>query len=381
MLFYIDRSVTDYINNEEVQEALFKLAHARKDGIHLVYSESDTFRKIYKCNELDPKTRKIYNKIASKSRKRYWHLKQFKRRIVLMGGADKIEVNEVEDFREIKIPIEMLVNHKLVNEPILILEDISDFKVYTYIAKYVIKNKKYGKLDLKFNCIPGSGGGIKEVFKRKIEESYFVFSIADTDKKCPNGHKGSTIVPLINEYNRIKDSCLGEVFFDEYSEVENLVPTYYYDMIYSSEKSINEVAQEEASVTLDDENKFNKIIKWDELKKYIIKNNRFDIIRYFDYKEGIKVKILKDTNCKDYWSEILSELNSEFDINSYTCIDDSNKNNILIEGFNSKILKKVYDKMENSSDIESIIDKELLELWENIGTCLLEWGCSGEVIR
>lgn len=384
MLFCIDESVLGVLKDERVKDALANLAMSRKKGKHIIYATKKVLDELSRSNELDKMQKDVFKKINSKSVKLKSYLKEFNRRIELTAVNDKISKYKDEFGKQVvKVPIYFLEDFNLVSECMIVLEDINDYKVYKYITDYVLNRRNLTDINIDFNKIPGSGGGIKKVFEEKTKENKnTVISIADTDKTNPNDGMGSTIIPLISYYNNNKNTCLGEVFFREYHEVENLIPEFCYEELGGLTK--DEIESYLETATTCEENKCLDIpIGWRTFQLNVYRLDRKDILKYFDFKKGIRLTNLKKENGEKYWSKILCDIGINFNLDDYKPINKDNKDMKIINGFNDKVLDSAFKVLEGtkSSSLDSLLNEDLKKLWDDIGSFLLDWGCGTIPIR
>ncbi|WP_055669438.1 hypothetical protein [Desnuesiella massiliensis] len=384
MLFCIEESILDVLQDERVKDALSNLAMARKKGKHLIYASRKVLEELIRSSELDKFPRDVFLRLNSRSSKLKAYLNEFDRRIELVSDISIVQKYIDKDGKQvIKLPIYFLEELNLVTESMLILEDINDYKMYKYIVDYALAKRNLTDVKVNFNIIPGAGGGISKVFLEKIKDcKHLVISIADTDKTSPNESLGPTIRPLIRYYNRIKNKCLGEAFYSEYHEVENLIPQFCYEklgLLTDSEiKSYIEVAttslvKEELKIP----------IEWKVFQLNVYKLKRQDVFKYFDYKKGITLTNFKNIHGEEYWSKILSDIGVKFNIDDYKPIDDINKGTLVINGFNDNVLNTTFEILgeTNLNLLDTLLSEELKILWVNIGDFLINWGCGGIPIR
>jgi hypothetical protein len=384
MLFCLDESILKVLKDERVKDALSNLAMARKKGKHLIYGTREVLDALGQSVELDKRQKDVFIKLSSKSSKLKAYLNEFDRRVELVGNNDIIsKYIDGNGKQVIQVPIHLLEELNLVTESMLILEDINDYKMYKYIAEYVLYRRNLTDVKFSFNIIPGSGGGIKKVFEEKIQgNKNLVISIADTDKICPDQGLHDTIRPLVKFHKSIKDTCLGEVFYSEYHEVENLVPQFCYEQLVGLTK--NEIESYlEVATTSTKTNKLGIPIDWRTFQLNIYRVNREDVFKYFDYKEGIRLTNFRCIHGEKFWSKLLSDLGSDFSISNFAIIDKENKNTKIINGFNDKVLNNTFEILSETdlSVLDKLLTQELQYLWTCIGNFLLDWGCGGIPMR
>lgn len=384
MLFCLDESILSVTNDEKVKDALANLAMARKKGKHLIFAEKFVLEKLSNDHNLNERDRIIFKKLFQRSYKLKNYLNIFDIRVELISQENVIEKYNDSDGKEvIKLSIQYLEDPDLVSETMLLLEDENDYKLYGYIADYLLYQKLLTDIKVKFNLIPGAGSRIGDIFVEKAQtEQFFVLCIADTDKKSPHEKMGNTIKTLLKKYNKIKRKCLGKVYYGEYHEVENLIPPKIYEeylgICYDEKQKYLESAQ-----TCENKEKENIPLKWKEFDFQICYLNKLDSFKYFDYKRGITVSNFKNINGEKYWNSITARMNLNFDSNRYKPINEDNENIIVIEGFNNKIFDSVIDilKMTNIDEVKYIIMDEMKSDWEKVGKILISWGCCGLPIR
>lgn len=371
MVFYLDESIIGRLNEEIVQEALSNIGHAVKSGIHILYCERKVLEVLYKSEFLDDGTKRIYKKffLSGSEMKEYFNSTKFY--VQLIGEKQIIKKEQIMDKNILKMSIDYLIETTLLNEVMIICEDIDDYyNVYGKIGEYYLYKNKIDKLKIRLNAVSGSGSGISNSFKKKMDENkYFVIAIADTDKIAPKDDIGKTLKDLLEEYNKIKDKCLGEIFYSKFNEVENLIPMYIYEKeIKLSDDEIESYI--ESAITKEVIDFKENTISFKDFLLLLHREKREDMTNYFDFKKGLDRKRYNKKEVKEYWKGIIEDSGLKESM--------LKEDGYIIERYAKRPMNKLSNllKEESVRIIDEKLGREKKELWEEIGMFLYSWGCA-----
>lgn len=288
--------------------------------------------------------------------------------VKLIGDSSVIKKEISENKFVLKMSIDYLVEMTLINEVMIICENIDDYDVYKRIAEYYLYTKKLSKLRVRLNEVSGSGSGISNSFTKKINQNkYFVIAIADTDKIAPKDEIGQTLQVLKEEYEKIKDYCLGDIFYSNYNEVENLIPLYVYE---KELKLLNDEIENYIETAVSSNCNARKTnITFREFLLIMHKEKREDIANYFDFKKGLNRDRYNKPEVEEYWKKIIEVSGLKVEILNNSCI---------IDKYAKRPINKVINIFNNETieNIDSRIDNHKRELWYEIGEFLYSWGCA-----
>lgn len=373
MLLYLDEGIIERLKEEKVQNAINNIGYSIKNRMHILYSERSVLEKLYKSENLSEETRRIFKNLFNRSVEMKLYMSYTNSYIKICGEQNIISNKFENDKNQIIVSIDYFEEITLLNEVIILLENMKDYDVYKKIAEYFIYVNKLNNVGIRFNDMTGGGSGISDAFSRKLSNNkYSVIAISDTDKKAPNDVIGRTLKDLIEVYERFKENCIGELFYSEdYGEVENLIPKYIYEMAINLMKDEIESYRMTAATT---DKKFRNIpISFKEFLIKLSNSNREDTLRFFDFKKGLTIDVLrKSDGVNKYWTRLLSEFGiSEQDLSIW----DSKIN--IIENYQKRPINSLVKLLENESveDLSEKIEDDKKDLWNEIGRFLYSWGC------
>lgn len=377
MLFYIDESIINRLNEENVRSAIDNLVHAIKYGMHILYSERRILEALYKSEFLSEETKAIFKKLFFNCSEMKECMNSVQSYIKVVGNSEQV-YKENTSKAIINIPIDYLIDMTLLGEVMLIFEDIDDYEVYKRICEYYLYSKKLDKLKIRLNEVSGSGSGISNSFIKKVnQKKYFVIAIADTDKKAPEDEFGRTLRDLVDEYEKVKHECLGNIFYSNFSEVENLIPTYIYEQEINL--SNEEITSYKESAVTTSVNNGKTYISFKEFLLIMHREDRKDMTNYFDFKKGLNILTLNKSECvKKYWKDILYASGLESEV-----LAKLNGDQCVIDNYAKRPLKKVINifKEESIVNIDAKMDADKKVLWNEIGQFLYSWGCATRPMR
>lgn len=342
MLIKIDDSVGEFLKNtnlEEDNKYLIKifnnLAKTNSEGNHIVTGSFNTIKIIKNLESLDVSSRLtfevIFNKISTNGR--YETL-----------VSDYILLKDPSsDFRKyccsennnnvFEVPINYFDEYKKLNNTMFICEDINDFKFYRNITNLFIVNVM--KINnIKINLSFGNGGGARseKVYEQYIKDKQIILVIADSDKRYPDDKDGQTLQKLRRIYSFYNSETITDLLGLSVREKENLIPPSIYLLSAngSAKKSL-------------------------ELLKIIENSNSSDILRFFDYKDGLSSDKIKNEGELNFFRDLILESHKQASSSKEQNLKtDLNKINFLIGGVGKKISEQF-----NCNFLEMNLNEEL----------------------
>lgn len=384
MLILLSNSVIDNRKNEPLFfDCLRILMQAYKEGLHLIYISVSKVNDLINDEELDAITRSIlnhYNYHEAKQASNYFNY--FNKVInIINSNIDENESLNAEHniiFKNIKISKFTKSGH--IQPTVLVGEDDNDSEAFKYIGKYYLKSKKLN-LNLNFHEQAGGGQNTHKRYKKLYnkEEEPITLCILDSDKKTPkHTHYGDTAKKVIDAHNSLfvtsKNFKCNYYVIDGFLEIENILPTHFYDIKYGECPDKKDIKQQ-----------LKNIASVDPIA-----------IHYLDYKLGIKCySITKNSDLfKEYWHPILENIHNHniqanctlnCTLKGAECNKKDDCHYKLITGYGTKILEDFLQySSEFDKDIVKIISSEsevIQKNWNIIGKELASWGCSNRLIR
>ncbi|ATV45822.1 hypothetical protein [Pectobacterium brasiliense] len=245
-------------------------------------------------------------------------------------------------------------------KPKLVLEDINDYKVYSYICNwYKRKNGVLAEQKLSLDVEHGGGARTTSVCENYFSAGKIVFSICDSDAKYPGdttNHKTATDLKDLFS----KKININYLYVLNCQEVENLIP-------FSILKQIANKTQLPAINFIE----------------HIVNVNP-DYYFFIDLKNGFKynsVFPMKDTPYSVHWGKLFENFNCEYYKSELEKIKSKESpSNASIICKLSSMLPHAIEKM-SISPIDIEIEPYLIEEWTNIARKLYSWGCAGKKLR
>lgn len=259
-----------------------------------------------------------------------------------------------------------------IKESVLITENMLDYNFYLNIAKWIRSSTFY---DFYLKNIASNGANADKTILTRDKEKDFSCCIFDSDKDFKEAANGSTLKNAINgEKQRVNKYIPFYIYALPAREKENIFPFNEYLV----ESNIEPTTRELISLLSD---------QIDE-----------ELQSYYDLKDGIKYKKLKDCNHKPRWEELYVPFIRECidkkicdhecackSCEQETCIACSYADKKYIPGIGDKLLavaaEKFFDRYPTKSAICTIIDeiflnqKFILNIWQAISDLLFNFGC------
>ena len=261
-----------------------------------------------------------------------------------------------------------------IQEVKLLTENESDGEFLEGIYRY-IKNKngmsKY--FDIKFENDSCHGGNVSAKIIQTSKEKRISLCILDSDQEMAGAKKGDTYQGANNSYKKVKKNHIILLKELEVREKENLLSPNIYKIICEKNKTMLEVLE----CFFEDEN----------------------ILKYFDIKDGVKLKRYQDEVWKNYYQKVIDKL-IEQGVFKIPEDEKKQKDFLCVEGIGEKacnVLCKLLLKDEEvckktlrniklddeknkliwkiRENIEEYLPEYLYVEWKQLYKLLFDWGC------
>lgn len=352
MLFYIDKSIGDAIEADELSEAeileLQFLAIAAQRGSCIVCGE---YHSLSTLANREDNIGVVFRKVLSK----YTTQRAIMEKVNIIFCICKCSAKDLPPYivnKVQEISIDRIVNSRwnLFQKCALICENQSDCEYYTLLGLDYCNQNSISEYAVDFTYQGGGGQTTATAYNNMVcRERRPALCIVDSDKKHGNNCPlGKTCVEVQNMTASFSDS---EPPFRtvvlQVHEVENIVPLVILAKVYKGEPSID------SNIQL--------------LKKLAEIENGAPLL-YFDLKQGHS-NIIGTDDASQYWNHIASAYQ----------IDLSEFSNVFPAIVDRKYLSKAIPKLR-----EIVYNHELLEFESCLENIILQleqttfsWGCVG----
>ena len=373
MIFKIDKSCLNVIENEYAIKALNTLAYNREKGRNFIFAEKEVLDILKEKDCLDSSAQKVFKSLFNNSSENKLYFESVNKYINIVEKIDGDRVVKVNDKEECKVKLEELSSNNMTDITIIITENRDDYELYKLIAKYYAKSKRI-KTSIWFDLKLGGGSTTSKTLEYEIETNKefetnkkLCLCIVDSDIKFLNGPAGDT-KKSVEEFIKKKTQDFWKVIFLDVHEIENLLPICWMEKCTTDIKTSSET------------------IKF--LKYLTDKEKEHKAIYYFDIKNGIKKEKFI---CKDKKSvEKMKKFRKDEEYRKF-CISylkdygieiDKIKDEHIINGLSTKILSKVVKECIEKNWLDELnpIDEHLKEKWASVGKDVFSWGCVGNRI-
>lgn len=229
----------------------------------------------------------------------------------------------------------------------LCTENQRDAQFYQIVCNYYLSHEKMSNMASNYKKWKGGGSDFGNALKDdNILLENFVFAIADSDKKYPDGKIGETAKSIkFLSHNRYNADYY---ILINVSEVENLIPI---KMVKKYNSNIADIEDTDLS--------------------------------YFDFKEGLKYQILYEKNCRAYWISNFSRVDIDWEeilklvkdksLSEY--FDIVRGKSSLISGCGKKLLDSLLDDDGWKNIREEDFTQSQLSEWKEVGKKVFSWTC------
>jgi hypothetical protein len=367
MLICIDDSVGDMIRSGSVGDdlitALLSLAHSFKRKENFLISSFETLVLINGLDGLDVVSKKVYRYLHSKlamigSVHKYF---SFYCSIVADGEC---RVDCVDGIGVVYLPINLFGKDFSVGKPVLLCEDLEDCKFFSFVGQWYAANAKLSFFDQALIHDGGGGNNTARKFHDYVNAlDRFCLCILDSDVKSPKGRIGSTARRVVDEYD-VEDNCLCCIKMLDCREVENLIPISGYENIANGYTNTKKGVD------------FLKLLP-DDFMKFIL--------RYIDFKDGIRLRKIKSLDDIDraFWVDVAGALCDLKLVELDKCpqgsaggCDQCDSCSVVVTPNLGNVLGR-YNKFLESKSVSSVSFEYDIheEWWKDVGKTVFEWGC------
>ena len=375
MLFVLDESLAENIDDRKVQQALEYIGLGRSEGKHLVFCEKMGIMKTFaECEALSQKTRavyfNIYNKLASK--RAYYNTFVRYMRVVAEGTHSGISWRDVGNKKEIRISANLIDDSTFIQKTMLLCENETDCRLYEKMARMAVIGRK---INISYEPRGGGGAETGKVYRvLQKGRNRLCLCIADSDQKYPGGPIGDTARNIRKADKPSETLC--ELKIIDVREAENLIPTSMFSEV--SEK---------------DQNRMSAV----DFLECLEKSSNGETRKFLDLKEGLNgyrfFGLLSKNQPPDYWQNFFNIVRpfraniKEECIYSQDCSasDDKRCECFVMQGLGDGILEDVLNMLDHARKgktdrkIAEMIPDELRDYWEEYGE-LTAACCSGSPI-
>ncbi len=362
VLFYLDNSIKSVLedsNNEYVISSIHQILEAWVSGNHLMFAERELINSMIEGNFFQGRDAQIIRKFKQNSIQ-MGNLFNFKWYVKVVGHESAWEEVLENGKKIIQIGYKKILNYRITDQALLILEDLRDEEIYKRIVKSSLI-KKRDNMRLSYFPINGGGSRIYESYNKYQKENNKLFlCIADSEALFPNDNYGETARKLL-ETKELNPSILSDVWIINAQEIENLIPTSIYEEIINGN-------MERSS-----------FIKWLKSIENINPKSRL----FVDIKNGFSfLKILNKSKTDTFWVNILKDDLDECDfLTNGQCFPDSCECCYKIPGLGDPLPEVIsyIDKISPHKFAESCQrNRELVKLWDEISELFFYWFCADE---
>jgi len=365
MIIKLHNSTIKCIENEKDmngQAFIEDLCTARRLGLVVIDSSKKDILRISELNSISDLQRKILRSICSE----LTFIKEligFISYRVLFFNSNYAE-DEIKEEANIFIDIRDYYNeyslkgNSAFSLPKIVVEDITDFDVYSSIAKwYLINNKMLENQSFKLEMTHGGGDRSADVCNEHQEKGYIVYCICDSDKKYPSDTIGGTCRKLYDHFSSI-DKVDNLLVLDVH-EVENLIPLCILKTTARpTQLSAISFIEHAASKSI-------------------------DALYYLDLKNGLNYRdvLVEESEFSRYWRHFISDYKCDFttaQINKINAGEINEKSNITV-----KLSSMLPHAIQNLTNFDNKLNKHcpLESFWNDIGKKLWSWGCGSKAIN
>lgn len=339
-------------------------------GLHIVFLSREMINKLCELPYIS-ETNKCYMK---------WILKNYVK--IYSGGRNVIEskiivLTGITEIKKIgmnyRVPLEFFFN---IKETKLLTENESDGSLFVNIYRAVFEkiDKINSLYDIKLENDACHGSNVVSKIKQCAKDDRLAICILDSDKDMQGSRRGDTFQGANNAFKKIQNKHIIHLELLKSREKENLFPPSIYILLYKEHPAFLDV-----------------------LKQF---ENDEKIMRFFDFKDGIKYKKYRLEDWKKYYNDVINLLiqNKIFKFPKSESLDDEF---ICVDGLGEKICETVSHVVlgEDSSKCQKILQEKnipdrkkkqiekvqnnitdylpsfIMEEWRQISKLLFNWGC------
>lgn len=348
--------------------AINALFESMLKGQHIVFATRKLLSRIAELEYINPSNRDFICWIKQKYIYVYGCKDVVEYKIRVISQQNTIRIID----KTYEVPLEYFYDFR---ESKLLTENETDGVFFLDIYNFVRAQKRVSNFfNVKFENDSCHGANVASKILQNAKEDRIAVCILDSDREMKDAKLGDTYKGANNSFNRIKNNHIMLLKALGVREKENLFPPAAYMLVCDENqillKVLNHFAKEE------------------------------NVIKYFDIKDGVKLKKYQIAGWKQYYSEVIEELIREGGYKLPEIVDGCNPEFICIEGIGDKICdvvckvlledenvcKKVLKErgipeekrksiMETRKTIPQLLPEYIYDEWEQIHNLLFSWGC------
>ncbi|MCA6503327.1 MAG: hypothetical protein ACK5U6_14245 [Pseudanabaena sp.] len=378
MLIWIkDESVADLASgSKQTILALEYLATAHREGKHIIAGNRNTLETIVASDNIDDKTKAVYNRLISNATELWNIRKKLSAYIEVIEKEGSTNIDKSSGKNIIRFPISFFRDSYNLQKTFLLCESLNDGKFYKFVGIAYTHEINAIKILIELDNLSLSGGNASAIYeekaKAKPDEQRLALCILDSDKVAPNCSRGSTANGVIAKHANYSPAFMS-YYILESREVENILPFKFIEKICAS-----------------DTNKV-QIVK--SLNSFLTNTTLEEIYPFLDLKNGTylhePIKKVVDPKSIDFWkskSQIIIKQNPKC-IEDWFCVTKNNKGQECSCSISQGLGEIMDDIIKYIEDDKTDIDKLAREIWqhlspfqkaewERIGSNIISWGAS-----
>lgn len=344
-------------SSEEQTRALQNLLRSHHDKQNIILGPISLFEYIISAEDTFSRIERIAANQIKDTIREYANIKKDLCHYVIVDfNHSGIDVQESLGKKTIRTGWMKYIKDCDCTSPYFIAEDDNDHAFFLKIAEYVLK-KKGLKIKVNFELQSGAGSHTFKRFKDLRASKNFVICFVDSDRIHPKAKEGSTSSKFPKSLRETVKNSFCKVI--DAREIESLIPTAV----------IRSVVQDKMQ---------DKVSVLDDFIKLCESNS--DFRSFFDHKEGISICNAHecDQMYGEFWIPILASIP---EIANCDCIHLKNNQDHVckkVYGFGENLLALTNSFLNetNIMQLNKLLDANLVDLWNELGSYLISWGCT-----
>ncbi|MEN4749669.1 hypothetical protein ABEH28_07845 [Pseudomonas sp. Ps21-P2] len=226
MLFYLDRTVLQYVDEQELKltDFLEDLCTARRNGRHLIFSEKHTIETLLKLPNLSDRARRTLSAVLRRLRGKLSIYRACMVYVRVVHG-NKVLSKELDGHKhQILISLDMINGDELFSKTRILVENRTDGNFYTGLAKLLIaQDRAVQGLMLAYELVAGGGSQTPREYQNLKNSNYLVYCIVDADTDFPGAELGSNTAGPISIMEQNSPHPMKEALILQCYSAENLI--------------------------------------------------------------------------------------------------------------------------------------------------------------
>lgn len=370
MLYYIDKSCVELLNSGDPDAAEFmeQLIIHRKRCKNMIAADRNVLRDLSRSEKLAPFAREFYRILANRSSEFKLILSEAKKYYKVVSDYQGDKVAESNGQVVIQLSIKDGNKTDFTDRCILLVESTDDIDFYKLIGKYYLKRNHLNHIDISFEEMIGGGNTTSTRLEKIIDEGRRqCLCIMDSDKKYFGAKDGDTLKRVM-EVMDAKGTDDVQLYPLHMHEIENLIPVGLLGEICKDIPSAEDGIKFLEFLLKQDKSSCSPVYYFDY--KRGIPRSRFFIKNSEDEKEIKKFRRLEEY--RNYWRKYIENFGVE--------IEKSDADPI-IQGVCEKVLTHAIKYLGEDREMEQKIDNSYIQdVWLDLGTVIVMWGCVGKRI-